>query len=166
VEIEVRVGGEEDVDSLEPLWKGMLEHHRAVVSEPWPVRDAEQSWALRRRQYLGWLAERSGFLLLAQAAGIASPVGYCFCELTQFGPTFDLGERIGDVGSLAVAPETRGAGVGTALLRACRAELARRGIAHWSIGVVEGNDGALALYEREGFRPLSRILLAPVDDGR
>jgi ribosomal protein S18 acetylase RimI-like enzyme len=104
-------------------------------------------------------------LLLARAADSAEPVGYCFCELTEFGPTFDLGERIGDVGSLAVAPEARGAGVGTALLRACQAELTRRGIAYWSIGVVDGNQGGLSLYQRVGFRPLSRTLLAPVDDG-
>jgi ribosomal protein S18 acetylase RimI-like enzyme len=165
VEIEVRTGGEEDVDSLEPLWKGMVEHHRAVVAEPQLVRDAARAWALRRRQYLSWLANGNGFLLLAQTADSPQPVGYCFCELTEAGPTFDLGEQIGDVGSLAVAPEARGAGVGTALLRACRSELTRRAIAYWSIGVVEGNCGALSLYERVGFRPMFRTLLAPVDDG-
>ncbi len=164
MEIEVRTGGEADVDLVEPLWKGMVEHHRAIIAEPWPVRDAARAWALRRQQYLSWLAKGDGFLLLAGTADSPRPAGYCFCELTEVGPTFDLGQRIGDVGSLAVAREVRGAGVGTALLRACRSELRRRGIAYWSIAVVEGNHGALSLYERVGFRPLSRTLLAPVED--
>ncbi len=166
LEVAVSTGRPEDIESIAPLWKAMVEHHRTVVSEPWPVRDAEEAWRLRRRQYLNWLSAGEGILLLARrsTSDAAQPVGYCFCELTEIGPTFDLGERIGDIGSLAVAPELRGAGVGTALLRACRAELARRGIAYCSIGVVEGNEAALALYERVGFRPLLRTLLAPVEE--
>jgi ribosomal protein S18 acetylase RimI-like enzyme len=164
VDIEVRPGLAADVASLEPLWEAMVEHHRAVLAEPWPVRKAQEAWELRRVQYLNWLAEGRGFLLLAQAPGSAETIGYCFCELAEVGPTFDLGERIGDVGSLAVAPKARGAGVGTALLRACRAELTRRGIAYWSIGVIEGNEKARSLYERVGFRPWLRSLLSPVDE--
>lgn len=160
---EVCFGGPEDVESVAGLWMTMVEHHRAVAAEPWPIRDAQQAWTLRQAQYLGWLADGDGILLLARTSGSAEPVGYCFCEMTGIGPTFDLGERIGDVGSLVVAREARGAGVGTALLSACRKELARRGIAYWTIGVVEGNNGALALYERVGFKPFLRELLAPVD---
>lgn len=164
MEFEVSAGGPGDVESVGPLWMAMVEHHRAVSTEPWPVRDAGQAWALRRQQYLGWLADGSGILLLARTADSAEPVGYCFCELTGTGPTFDLGRRIGDVGSLAVAPEARAAGVGTALLQACRAELARRGIGYWAIGVLDGNDGALALYDRVGFKPFVHTLLSPVDE--
>ena len=29
-----------EVDRVEPLWKAMVEHHRAVVGADWPVRDA------------------------------------------------------------------------------------------------------------------------------
>jgi ribosomal protein S18 acetylase RimI-like enzyme len=160
--MEVRRGSSDDIASLAPLWMAMVEHHRAVAAEPWPVRDAGDAWERRREEYLSGLAEESGFLLLARASGSADPVGYCYCELVGTGPTFEVGELRGDVGSLAVTPNARGAGVGTALLRECRAELARRGVAYWSIGVVEGNDGALALYERVGFRPWVRTLLAPV----
>jgi ribosomal protein S18 acetylase RimI-like enzyme len=163
VQIQIRQGSSEDVPLLAPLWVAMVEHHRAVVAEPWPVREAGDAWARRREEYLSGLADESGFLLVAHASGSSDPVGYCFCELVGTGPTFEVGPLRGDVGSLAVTPSARGAGVGTALLRECRAELARRGIAYWSIGVVEGNDGARALYERVGFRPWVRTLLAPVD---
>lgn len=163
MQIQVRRGSSDDIASLAPLWMAMVEHHRAVVAEPWPVRDAREAWELRRENYVGGLAEDRGFLLVAHAAESADPVGYCFCVLVGTGPTFELGEPRGEVESLAGLPSARGAGVGTALLRECRAELARRGVAYWSIGVVDGNEGALALYERVGFRPWFRTLLAPVD---
>lgn len=50
-----------------------------------------------------------------------------------------------------VAPEARGRGVGTELLEAVAAEARRRGYAEVRLDVVEGNDRARALYEREGF---------------
>jgi ribosomal protein S18 acetylase RimI-like enzyme len=53
---------------------------------------------------------------------------------------------------LFVAPQARGRGVGTELLAAVAAEARRRGYAEVRLDVVEGNDRARALYEREGFR--------------
>ncbi len=52
---------------------------------------------------------------------------------------------------LFVAPQARGRGVGTELLAAVAAEARRRGYAEVRLDVVEGNDRARALYEREGF---------------
>jgi ribosomal protein S18 acetylase RimI-like enzyme len=54
-----------------------------------------------------------------------------------------------------VAPEARGRGVGTELLAAVAAEARRRGYAEVRLDVVEGNDRARALYEREGFRAVA-----------
>jgi ribosomal protein S18 acetylase RimI-like enzyme len=51
-----------------------------------------------------------------------------------------------------VAPQARGQGVGTGLLAAVAAEARRRGYAEVRLDVIEGNDRARALYEREGFR--------------
>ena len=48
-------------------------------------------------------------------------------------------------------------------MAACREELRSRGIAYWSVAVVEANAGAVRLYEREGFRPYYRLLLGEVD---
>jgi ribosomal protein S18 acetylase RimI-like enzyme len=54
-----------------------------------------------------------------------------------------------------VAPEARGQGVGTELLAAVSAEARRRGYAEVRLDVVDGNDRARALYEREGFRAVA-----------
>lgn len=153
-----------DVPSLAELWKTMVEHHRHLVGDQWPVRPGDEAWARRRNQYTAWLTEGTGFIFIARTEGAKeTPVGYAACRLLPAGPTFDLGELRGDVDSLVTAERVRGRGVGTALLSACRDELARRGARYWSIGVVEANSQAIGLYERLGFRPFVRSMLAPID---
>jgi len=162
--IEVSAGTVNDVDSLAPLWMALVEHHREVVGQQCPVRAPEQAWSLRRQQYLKWLGDASGLLLVARVGEHDGPVGYVFCRLLESGPTFDLGPVRGEVDSLVVADTARGASVGSALLSGCRAGLQRRGVSYWSIGVVEANSGAVQLYERLGFRPWTREMLALVDE--
>jgi len=140
----------------------MVDHHRRVVGDQWPVLAPDTAWARRREDYAAWLAEGSGFILVAHdQAGI--PIGYLACRLVSAGATFDLGEVRGDVDSLVTAERARGRGVGTALLNACRDELKRRGVRYWSIGVVEANTRAVELYQRLGFRPFIRSLLGEIN---
>ncbi|MBV8953708.1 MAG: GNAT family N-acetyltransferase [Solirubrobacterales bacterium] len=156
--------GVSDIPSLAVLWTTMVEHHRRVVGGQWPVRVADEAWARRREQYSAWLSEDTGFIFIAYAEDSDNPVGYAACRLLPAGPTFDLGEPRGDVDSLVTAERVRGRGVGSALLSACRNELRRRGARYWSIGVVEANTGAIELYERLGFRPFVRSMLAAIDE--
>lgn len=152
-----------DVPSLSALWKEMVEHHRGLVGDVWPVRGGEPSWELRRAQYVAWLRDGTGFLFIARVEESAEPVGYLACRLLPEGPTFDLGEIRGEVDSLVIAETARGRGIGTALLEACRDELRRRGARYWSIGVVDANARAIELYERLGFRAFTRSLLAALE---
>jgi ribosomal protein S18 acetylase RimI-like enzyme len=161
--ISVSRGTESDVDSLASLWMSMVEHHRGLVGERWPVRPGQHAWELRQAQYRRWLSDGTGLLFVARGDGIAFPVGYAFCVLSQSGPTFDLGEMRADVDSLVVSEDARSGGIGTRLLDACRAELRRRDIRYWSIGVVDANEEAIALYERLGFRAFTRSLMATTD---
>ena len=78
------------------------------------------------------------------------------------GPTWQLGDRVGELETLTVAERARGAGLGTRLIAAARELLGERGEEFWSVVVVESNLDAVALYEREGLRPYYRQLLAPV----
>lgn len=143
----------------------MVEHHRHVAGDAWPVLSADVAWARRSEQYTTWLADGSGLILVADAvdAHVQRPVGYLACRLLPAGPTFDLGDVRGDVDSLVIAEAARGRGVGSALLNACRAELQSRGVRYWSIGVVEANIEAVKLYERHGFRPFVRSMLAEIN---
>ena len=157
--VEIAVG--DDVDDVGPLWRAMVGHHRELAGDDLPVREPGESWAICRADYQRWLADGSGLLLLAREG--TATVGYAFLRLLPSGQTFDFGERRGEVDALAVVPEARGSGVGTALLERAREELRRRGCRYWTIGVMEANAGAAALYERVGFRPWLRELAAPLD---
>jgi len=160
--IDVRHGGLGDIDDVEPLWSSMLEHHRVLTGHELPMRRRDQSWVLRREEYVGWLEEGSGMLFLARSGDSAALAGYAFLRWHRSGSTWDFGPLIGEVESLAVAPSVRGGGVGMAVLDACRGELRTRGIDFWSVDVVESNP-AVRLYERAGFRPNYRKMFGRVD---
>jgi ribosomal protein S18 acetylase RimI-like enzyme len=156
----VETVGVEGIDRVEPLWRSMVEHHRAVIGHAVPVRETDATWPLRRAQYAEWLTGGDAALLLAVPAVGAEPDGYACVRTSVAGPTFDLGERIGELESLAVASHARGAGVGSLLIGAARERMREAGITHWVVSVVDANTGAVRLYEREGFAPFERILIA------
>lgn len=155
-------GTDDDLALIAPLWRAMVEHHRGVAGDDLPVRDPDDAWAMRRREYRAWLDDGSGTLLVA---GSEQPDGYAFCRLVRSGPTFDFGPARGEVESLVVALHARGRGVGTTLLEECRRHLRSRGCTHWTVSVMAANDGAVQLYHRAGFRPWLLDLAAPLDDG-
>lgn len=79
----------------------------------------------------------------------------------------DSARRDGAAGLFAmwVAPEARGAGVGDALVHAVVAWARERGYERVALEVADGNQAAIALYERHGFQPTGRrgTLPAPRD---
>lgn len=159
VELEVS-----EVDRVEPLFRELVAFHRRVAGEEWPVRDEEAAWAHRRAEYVGWLGDGRARMLVAvpEADGAAAPLGYAVLSVKSSSASWDVGERIGELETLAVAEEARGRGVGSLLLEACRERLRAEGITHWGVAVVEANADATRLYQRVGFRPFYRQLLAEV----
>jgi len=154
----------EEIDRVAPLFKRLVEFHREVVEGAWPVREEEAAWAIRRRQYERWLGEGSARMLVAVPAGDpgAAPLGYAVISVKPSMASWDVGERVGEIETLAVAEGARGAGIGSMLIEACRDRLRAEGVSHWAVGVVEANRDATRLYERAGFRPYYRELLGEV----
>ena len=154
--LEIAVAGAERIDELEPLWLALHRHHREVAAQP-VVADDAASWTRRRAWYLEMLAGGEDVVLIAERGG--RPVGYAFLHL-HHGPddTWPVDGRWGEVVSLSVLPDERGAGVGTALLDAVDAELAARGIRDLQVAVMAGNADALRLYQRRGLEPGELVL--------
>lgn len=154
----------EEIDRVELLFEQLVSFHRDVVEGAWPVRSEEAAWAHRRAQYVEWLG--SGFARMLAAVPAADegapPVGYAVLSVKPSMASWDVGERTGELETLAVAEEVRGEGIGTMLIEACRERLREEGITHWAVAVVEANADATRLYERVGFRPFYRQLLAEV----
>jgi ribosomal protein S18 acetylase RimI-like enzyme len=158
--VELGVG---DVDLVEGLWKEMVGHHQGVTDGAVPGRDPDESWPMRRAQYLGWLESGEAMLFLVPGEGAEqAPLGYACLRIGTAGPTFDLGDVVGDLESLAVAAAARGQGIGGELISHCRGRLIALGARWWTVSVVAANRRAAELYEREGFRPYVNHLLAPI----
>lgn len=152
------------LDDLEPLWHALREHHGEVAADWLPdVRPRAESWRRRRAQYAEWLAGGDAFGLVAREDD-GRALGYVFVTMGGGSATWPVGDRQAEIASLALVPEARGAGVGAALLEAANREAARRGGDAVYLLVAEGNEGAMRFYEREGFRPFARLLLAPIDE--
>ena len=93
-----------------------------------------------------------------------APLGYAFLRVATSGPAWNLGDRVGDLESLAVTAAARGLGIGTELIAHCRERLREIGAQSWSVCVVSRQRGAVDRYEREGFRQFWHTMIAPIGD--
>jgi ribosomal protein S18 acetylase RimI-like enzyme len=152
----ITFAGAADLHELEPLWRSLHAHHRRVAQVPLVADDA-LSWRRRRDWYRSMLEAGQAFLLIAREG--ADAIGYAFVHIRPGDDdTWPVGAQMAELLSLAVAPERRGGGIGTALMDAVDAELERRGIVDLEVGVMAGNSRAIAFYERRGLR-LGELLL-------
>jgi GNAT superfamily N-acetyltransferase len=119
-----------EVDRVARLFMELVEFHGEVVEGAWPVRSGADAWALRRGQYLEWLGEGSARMLVAvPAEDAADPLGYAVLTIKPSMPSWDVGARVGELETLAVAAAPRGQGVGSLLIEACGNASAPRGSA-------------------------------------
>jgi len=159
--------GPERIGDLEPLWKSLYGHHRSVdpMIPGVALRGEEESWSLRRAEYVQWLAEPDAFALIAEEEE-GRAVGYALVHFREQDDSRVTGGRFGELESLAVLPEARGRGIGTALMAAVYRELRALGVGELEIGVLVTNDGARRFYEREGFRPWLVKYFGPLPEAR
>lgn len=144
--------GSDALDEIEPLWHALKNHHGDCTPGV-PVRGDKQSWAMRRGDYEGWLAQPGAFLLLACEGD--RPVGYALVRIQEAGPTWLEPARYAIVQDIAVASRARRGGVGRALLDRVHSE---SGCDVVELVVLGANEAAKAFYERLGFEPFAETL--------
>lgn len=151
----LRRGSAADLAALEPLWVSVHHRHAESMPELAPYVGDQQTWAARSVLYAELLAKPDTVLLLASAdCGL---VGYGLAHVMPAGETWvadtwQTGDRIGEIESLAVLPSHRGRGLGTRLLTELERELEAAGVSDLIIGVLPGNEAAIRLYQRHGYR--------------
>ncbi|MGL5825249.1 MAG: GNAT family N-acetyltransferase [Nocardioides sp.] len=152
-ETEIRVGGRELIDQLEPLWLDLFDHHADVGGGGLPVIAREASWPSRRALYEQLLADPRAFVLVAVRE--RRPVGYVVAHVLD-GPddTWPTGDLIGEIETLSLVRSERGKGLGTRLLDLAEARLAELGARCIWIKALNGNEGAHRFYESRGMRPV------------
>jgi ribosomal protein S18 acetylase RimI-like enzyme len=158
--VDISVAGPERLDEVREPWLSLSAHHGELTPAELPVRRPEDGWPERRERYREALAD-GAVLFLADGPGGA--LGYAFARPRSAPESLDI-ERLLEIETVAVLPEARGAGVGTALMDAVEEWARERGIEHLSVSVRTANEGARRLYERRGFRSLYETMystLAP-----
>ena len=125
----------------------LYSHRRAIVAVEVAgivgvvIATSGREWQ-RRRVWTGLVMLRAGF---ARARALLRS-GALLDELTPAVPADSV-----YVASLAVAPDARGRGVGSALMASVEAEARRRGAARLALDVSRANAGGRAFYARLGF---------------
>jgi ribosomal protein S18 acetylase RimI-like enzyme len=155
-EPQVRVGSVEDLPLVEPLWVAVHHRHAQTMPELAPFVSDAETWTIREALYRELLAKPDTLLLLAFAGDGAIGYGLAHVlalEATWIPDTWQTGQRIGEIESLSVLPEYRGSGLGSVLLDRLETHLRGRGARDLILGVLPGNDDAIRLYERRGYRP-------------
>ena len=152
-----------DIDRLEALWRELLSHHlrdAPHLAALGTARAPEDSWRVRRRQYLQWLAAPQATVLAAQSPGRL--LGYAMLRAVDAAGSWQWGDQVGVLETLVVSSDARGERVGQALLNAARERLAGWDIQVMTISVIDGNDGAMRFYRREGASDYLHTLIMPV----
>jgi ribosomal protein S18 acetylase RimI-like enzyme len=147
-ELIVREVGADRIPDLAELWESLGRHHASLDEVP-AVRPAADRWERRQRQYRQWLSDGDGQLFVADRDGRA--VGYLMLTTGDGPATWDVGDRVAEIETLAVLPDERSSGVGSALMDAALAAAEAAGIHTVAVGVVHSNAGAIRFYERAGF---------------
>ncbi|AGB38267.1 ribosomal protein S18-alanine N-acetyltransferase [Natronococcus occultus] len=111
---------------------------QASFSQPWPYDAFER--------FLG----EPGFLVATEPTGAVA--GYVVADVNR-----QYGRNRGHVKDIAVRPDSRGDGVGSALLSRIVAVLLSHGADSVKLEVRESNDPAKRLYRQFGFEPLRRV---------
>ena len=82
--------------------------------------------------------------------------GYCFCQKRQYRDSATMTDRQEIyIDDLCVDENRRGSGIATALYRHVTAFAADLGCAFVTLNVWQGNDAAMAFYEKMGMKPRS-----------
>jgi ribosomal protein S18 acetylase RimI-like enzyme len=161
-EVRIACCGPERIGVLEPLYRALHAHHVTVAPDlaGMATRPADEAWRARRGRYERWLAEPGAFVAIASREQEA--VGYALVSLGEGLQGWASGGRIADVLDLAVLPQMRGQGIGTALLDAVEARLRETGIERYRLLVLAANADAARFYARRGLEVVSHVMLGRV----
>lgn len=157
----------DEIDEVRDLWGILLQHHQDVATHLAPLGrrlSVEESWVIRRAQYLEWLATGTAKLWIVRPriSSTEPPVAYCFVRMGEPSGSWDWGLQSGVLETLVVDPSARGAGLGTQLFRMAESHFRDLGVHVLKVSLIAGNEGAIRLYRRLGFIDQLHTLVMPI----
>ena len=121
---------------------------------------------LRRRQARFRRELGDGEATLSLASDGEEAVGFAIVRLREGEATFETGEVVAELETMAVAPHRRREGVGTALMRHVHERLAGQGVMFMSLTALAGNEEAARFYRGFGMVATHARMLGPVQGRR
>jgi aminoglycoside 6'-N-acetyltransferase len=156
----VRPAAPEDEPALVAIQHSSAIHHATIDPERWRPSTLDEA-ARARRHWHGLMPRDAGFVGVAADGTVVGMI-----ELWIKRPRSVEGARIprvvADLG-IAVAPEWRGGGVGTALLLAAEDWARGQGVERMTLDLDAANAGALRLYERLGYTVHAHLMDKPIE---
>ena len=158
----IRPAVESDLDQIRAInrraWSGgittaeLLEQRHGVVDgTPWIEHITnEVALHLARPDVTTFVAERGGKV-----------VGYAAAQIKRAEPS----SEVGILSYNAVDPDHRGQGIGTSLSRHATSYLKEQGARILVVWTLESDAPACRIYERQGFKELTRFVYYSVDCG-
>jgi aminoglycoside 6'-N-acetyltransferase len=156
----IRSARPEDEPELIVIQHSSAIHHATIDPDRWRAGSVEES-AEARRYWHAQSPRSQGLVAVAQDGKLVGMI-----ELWLKRPRGPAGARIprlkADLG-LAVAPEWRGRGVGTALLAAAEEWARAQGAERMMLDLDVNNSGARRLYERVGYEVEALAMDKPIE---
>lgn len=157
-----------DLDSIEPLWAALNEHHAEITPllAGAVARNRDDSWRLRKGKYERWIADPATFILVASDGDRL--IGYACVTVGPGFATWASGDRIAELETLSVLPDARGRGVGTALIDAVEDRLRAAGITDMTVSSATTNVDSHRFYMRRGLHTAFTVFYGSIsnDAGR
>ncbi|PSL00097.1 acetyltransferase (GNAT) family protein [Murinocardiopsis flavida] len=156
--------GAHELDELSELWQVVHEENAALSPHLDDVITSvgrDESWRRRRARYTDWLSDPDTLAVLAERHG--RPIGYAMVTVRiDHQGSWDRGERVATVQTLAVRPEEEYAEVGTGLLDEVRRQVGALGVRDLELATVAGHGDAIRFYEQQGFRPFTTTMVSRI----
>jgi len=138
----IRPAAEEDLPRLASLTRGALSFASSPDPYTWELPDEDIIEKLR-----GYLDPARGLALVLEVE--SSAAGFVAARFDELDPKRP--DRSAVIDLLAVAPEHRGEGFGTHLIRELMLQLPALGVTRMQVDVVGDSDAALRFWRRTGF---------------
>jgi GNAT superfamily N-acetyltransferase len=153
----IRRARRDDEETAVALWRHLQAEHEALDARHRPSASAPKRW---RNDFRVWVESDTHRVFVADSGGALA--GLVTAHPYWPGPMYEQELEV-YITELVVAPEHRGAGVGTELLEAVRAWARAQDVTQIRAGVLSRNERGRAFWQREGAKDFFMTVTLPVE---